>query len=65
MCFNNKFNKYIIMRLIVKASLVFLAIFVLAGLIFAGTQSQDPFLGILMGALGVVNGFVLLKDIRK
>ncbi|MFA6770350.1 MAG: hypothetical protein WCR71_04180 [Bacteroidales bacterium] len=53
------------MRLIVKASLVFLAIFVLAGLIFAGTQSQDPFLGILMGALGVVNGFVLLKDIRK
>ncbi len=48
-----------------KAAKIFLAIFVLAGLIFAGTQSQDVFLGWVIGLLGVVNGAVLINDAIK
>lgn len=49
----------------IKVIKVFVAILVLAGLIFAGTQSQDVFTGWAMGLLGVVNGIVLLADVFK
>lgn len=50
------------MEKVFKVGKVFLAIFVLAALIFAGTQSLDPVVGWLMGGIGVINGFVLVKD---
>lgn len=53
------------MELVFKAGKVFLAIFVLAGLIFAGTQSQDVFAGWAIGLLGVINAVALLHDIKK
>ncbi len=43
---------------------VVLAVFVLAGLIFAGTQSQDVILGYVIGAIGVINSLKEFFDIK-
>lgn len=53
------------MELLLKAGKIFLTIFVLAGLIFGATQSQDVFLGWVMGLIGVINGVVLLSNVFK
>ena len=50
------------MELALKVGKIFLAIFVLVGLIFGATQSQDVFLGWVMGLIGVINSGVLLSS---
>lgn len=51
------------MELVFKTGKIFLAIFVLAGLIFAGTQSVDVLAGWAMGLLGVINLIVIAVDV--